>query len=456
MSIDETMLIQPGGNTRCLFSYSTPYVFQVIPGDSDKLMFSFQGGGACWDKISTELGLCTTDIEVQSLIGIYDRSSNVDGNVDGNSNSAGSDSNGNNISTKDVDNADSIENSMKTNNFINPFRKYTVVNVLYCSGDIHGGNVTRLYRDKDGRRVVQSGVANVKAAMDWTLQQVKKGYLDEYLSDFIVIGQSAGSVGAQIWGETLLSTFKWKSAAVIADSYAGVFPKGGEGPMIKSFGWCSSGTLNEKLQNKCDNEELLLSDMTLNLMNTYPNIPIAFIQSKTDEVQRSFYFAIAITGSYNDTIATGPVGFYERVNEIFSTYNNNNVNNNIEKHNYHNNNNINAQNSSNFIVYFIDGDHHTYTDKTTYYTTDPFNPTDNNIHSQSILLHSWTELLPLSDDNNVNNINSICDGNLRDYDNDNTHSSDSKADKKYLDDRDVIDNHTYCDSRLFPKSFKMN
>ena len=38
---------------------------------------------------------------------------------------------------------------------------------------------------------------------------------------FKCIGQSAGSVGAQIWGETLLSTFKSKSAAVIADSYAG-------------------------------------------------------------------------------------------------------------------------------------------------------------------------------------------------------------------------------------------
>ena len=29
MLIDESTLIQPGGNTRCLFSYSTPYVFQV-------------------------------------------------------------------------------------------------------------------------------------------------------------------------------------------------------------------------------------------------------------------------------------------------------------------------------------------------------------------------------------------------------------------------------------------
>ena len=28
-------------------------------------------------------------------------------------------------------------------------------------------------------------------------------------------------MGAQIWAKTLLSTFKWKAAAVIPDSYAG-------------------------------------------------------------------------------------------------------------------------------------------------------------------------------------------------------------------------------------------
>ena len=35
----------PGSNTRCIFSYSTPYSFQVIPGDTNKLLYYFQGGG---------------------------------------------------------------------------------------------------------------------------------------------------------------------------------------------------------------------------------------------------------------------------------------------------------------------------------------------------------------------------------------------------------------------------
>lgn len=47
---DTTTLVHPGGDTRCIFSYSTPYSFQVIPGRTDRLMIYFQGGGACWDK----------------------------------------------------------------------------------------------------------------------------------------------------------------------------------------------------------------------------------------------------------------------------------------------------------------------------------------------------------------------------------------------------------------------
>jgi hypothetical protein len=46
---DRSTVVYPGGDTRCIFSSSTPFGFQVIRGDSDKLLFDFQGGGACWD-----------------------------------------------------------------------------------------------------------------------------------------------------------------------------------------------------------------------------------------------------------------------------------------------------------------------------------------------------------------------------------------------------------------------
>ena len=44
MKQDETTLVLPGGESRCIYDTSTPYAAQVIPGDTDKLMVFFQGG----------------------------------------------------------------------------------------------------------------------------------------------------------------------------------------------------------------------------------------------------------------------------------------------------------------------------------------------------------------------------------------------------------------------------
>jgi len=85
------------------------------------------------DQYYLLLGLCTTDIVVQSLVGIYDRSGNNNGVNDNN-----------NEHHRDVGKKIDKDYTIITN----PFRKYTIVNVLYCSGDVHGGNVTRSYRDK--------------------------------------------------------------------------------------------------------------------------------------------------------------------------------------------------------------------------------------------------------------------------------------------------------------------
>jgi len=49
-------VIEPGGDTMC--SDGSPYRFFVRPGDSDKLMLFFQGGGACWNG-----GMCDPDLE---------------------------------------------------------------------------------------------------------------------------------------------------------------------------------------------------------------------------------------------------------------------------------------------------------------------------------------------------------------------------------------------------------
>jgi hypothetical protein len=158
----------PGGNTRCIFSTSTPFAFQVIPGATDKVLLYFQGGGACWDQSSTKLGFCTTDSVPQNPIGIFDRT-----------------------------------------NANNQYKDYTIVHVLYCSGDVFGGDVVRSYTDSSGVPVTQKGVANAQSAVDWIAQQQANGSLSGILSSLVIMGCSAGAIGAQLWSDSTLKALKW-------------------------------------------------------------------------------------------------------------------------------------------------------------------------------------------------------------------------------------------------------
>jgi hypothetical protein len=53
-------------------------------------------------------------------------------------------------------------------------------------------------------------------------------------------------------------------------------------------------------------------------MNDSPTIPFSYIQSKTDDVQMSFYIAIGLTTNASAEIT--PTQFYDDLNVIFGTY----------------------------------------------------------------------------------------------------------------------------------------
>jgi len=147
---------------------------KVVPGDSDKLLLYFQGGGACWDAASTDLQFCTSTCSPNSLSGVFDRS-----------------------------------------NAANPFKDHTIVHVLYCSGDLHAGNVTRPYSDGKGEPVEQRGFYNTRASVDWA-----KANLDAHLSSLVMSGCSAGSLGVQAWAAELLEELSYDNAAVVRASAA--------------------------------------------------------------------------------------------------------------------------------------------------------------------------------------------------------------------------------------------
>eukprot|EP01038_Epipyxis_sp_PR26KG_P006370 gene6370-8772_t len=372
MSKDVSQIVFPGGETRCIFSTSTPFGFQVIPGDKDKLVVYFQGGGACWDKLSTvPESLCSTDISVQSQVGIFDRS-----------------------------------------NVNNKFKSYTIIHPSYCSGDVWAGDVVRDYNDKNGQPVTQKGLANAQSVIDWIKKQQASGALSSTLTDLVIMGASAGSVGSQLWGKTILNSFSYKQASVIPDSYAGVFPEGSQGPLIYQYGFCKSGFLSSSLYSKCMAQTLTFQDINLEFFAATPNVPYSFIQAKVDEVQISFYIAIGAS-TPNATANITPTEFYNGVNDIFASY---------------------AKSLPNFVAYIIDGDHHCYTDQSIYYTSDALSTSDNGKKSINIMLSDWTNKLSLS---SGQKIDSVCEGTIQLDSNSNMNVGDNK----------------YCSSAVYPHSY---
>jgi len=112
-------------------------------------------------------------------------------------------------------------------NSYNAFKDYTIVNVLYCSGDLHAGEATRQFKGGWGNTdttVEQTGYKNTMATLDWINSQIGD-YLDPNLDSLVISGQSAGAIGAQLWSHYIIENFKAENKVVIIDSYLGVVPK---------------------------------------------------------------------------------------------------------------------------------------------------------------------------------------------------------------------------------------
>lgn len=382
MEKDTSTLVFPGGDTRCIYSDSTPYAFQVIPGATDKLLFYFQGGGACWDLISDSLNFCSSDISPQGSSGLFDRS-----------------------------------------NSQNLYSDYTVVFAMYCSGDVWGGNTTRPYSDKQGVPVRQVGYYNARATLDWVQQQQSKNLLASTLSSLVIMGCSAGSVGAQLWGKTLLNSLSWKVASVIPDSYAGVFPDGSQGPLIYDFGLCTWAPtfLSQELVDACLNQSLDFQMMMNYQIPLTPNVPYAYIQSKADIVQQSFYIAIGLT-TMNTSAFIDPSLFYQGVNEIFSEYN---------AH-------------PNFLTYLVDGGQHCFTNMDVFYQADAKGPHDDGATNEQEMMFEWTYSYPLGDGETSS---TVCEGDYVDV----AMSLESQTAEQ--DATDPQYKNTYCNSSVAPKAF---
>jgi hypothetical protein len=308
MPRDVTTMVYPGGATGCLDPDAPEYRFQVVPGDLDKVVIQFQGGGLCWSDQTFSLGVCTTKA-MPDQKGIFERRKG------------------------------------------NPFINFTIVNVLYCSGDFHAGNVSEPF----GQQV---GLENTRAVLHWTLINFP------HVDTLVLSGSSAGSMAVQVYARKILTSYagRFRSAVVLADSAAGVSPPGMEPTLMEQYLCQSPMVLDAGFGEQCDVGDLTIPEMYRDAMAAFPDVTFANLNSKTDLVQILYYDLWTDLESHDPNI--DGTRYYAEVNRIFEAHNT----------------------MPNYISYQINGLHHVYLQLDAFFTTDPEGPGGNGLSASPVLV----------------------------------------------------------------------
>jgi len=306
--------VYPGGKTRCFDGGA--YAFAVVPGDKDKLLFYFEGGGACWEAKGNVVRQCTEGMDYG-------------------------------IQTTGL--GTGIQNRTNPNN---PLRSYTVVEPIYCGGDAFMGTKTQDWSGKtfygntansNSTTFYQHGYENALAALNWA-----KENFDGELESLVLAGFSAGSLGTMAWSRTMLSAFKYKYGHVLLDSYVGVFPPSTQGPTLLEWGACDTDLFSPKLQADCKKGVLQIQEPYMEAMAQFPNVGFGSIQSKVDGTQIWFYKGLAMSNFMmgDDGAKLTDPTFYAKSLEVLQELNK----------------------YPNFVEILVNGDQHCYTDEDAFFT----------------------------------------------------------------------------------------
>ena len=179
---------------------------------------------------------------------------------------------------------------------------------------------------------MQTGQQNVAATIEWAQANLlsESSSSDPSasaspLSSLVVMGYSAGSLGAQAWAGALTAALPAARQAVVFDSYVGAFPAGVQGTVLRDdWPTCDGGPLATQLESlgllgACANGTLSMEAWTRATIAAAPAVPFGHIQSKTDETQQWFYAAIAAT-FFKYPLDPGGPAFYNQTNAILLGY----------------------------------------------------------------------------------------------------------------------------------------
>lgn len=320
----EQVSIYTGGDTQCLDSNS-PYRFLVYPGRSDRLVIYFQGGGACWNKSVSKWMVhpCRkTAAEPSSKsFGVFDRREPK-----------------------------------------NLYRDWTIIYILYCSGDLHVGNSEMTYTHGFSNKPIQHrGARNTLAVYNWIAEQ------NFQLDKFVIMGCSAGSIAAQLYAGSLLTMMQYKTGSVIMDSFVVMFSEDEfHQKWVQSHGFCHNDHIwswSPMLEQLCGKGIMTFEDVLTATLRSFPKVTFAAVNSKQDYVQRMFY---AITLSKY----LSPTSYYQQLVALFTKYSE-----------YHN-----------FVSFLVDGMTHCFTNWHQLYHTTTMGIISSETDKTSLV--SWIAALP--------------------------------------------------------------
>jgi len=234
-------IVKPGGNTKCLDG--SPYGFQVFPGDTDKLMLWFQGGGACYNY-QTCVALPIAFRRFRPVkTGIFDM--NLEGNP--------------------------LANGGWT----------TVINNI-CSGDMHIGDSIREVTSPDGSKTVtiyQHGYRNTKSVLKWIQNQPEFEPERE-------MAAGGCSVGVQAWAKLLVKDYGVDKFQL--DSFIAFFPLQAN-VILQRWDACTSLSklnISDTIVRQCENRFLnSISPIFEDFLENNSGFPVAYIGMIDDSFQ---------------------------------------------------------------------------------------------------------------------------------------------------------------------------
>ena len=261
----------PEGSTTC--SDGSDYSFFVAPGETDKLVIDFQGGGACWNDYSCSKGGTGT-----YAVNVYlTPEAFTYGDING-------------------DGIKDVGGIYDRGHAKNPVKDWHHIYVSYCTGDVHWGNsvhtYTEIWENSAGQDNVihHKGSVNAKAVLNWVFANY------ENPETIFVTGCSAGAYGAAMWTPHIARQYPNADIRLMADCGAGVVNEdfiADSLPIWKVFegAWPSFiPALNPEGAN-FDITESFIDDIYSAVGQYFPNIRLSQFNTMGDGNQ-IFYYAL--------------------------------------------------------------------------------------------------------------------------------------------------------------------